>query len=73
MTNGSLQNAMQIKADKSMNIYGNLYLAGLMHGSSGTFTRTITSDGEIKAGHGLTINTKGDAQTGERVELTFKD
>ena len=46
---------MQIRADKSMNIYGD-----------------ITSDGEITAGHGLTINTKGDAQTGERVVLTFK-
>ena len=54
-TNGSLQNAMQIRADKGMNIYGNLYLAGLMYGTSAISTGTLTTNGSITTGHGLTI------------------
>ena len=54
-TNGTLQNAMQIKANKHGNIYCDLHLAGHMYGTYGTFSNMITAAGLRIGSSGTTM------------------
>ena len=73
-TNETLQNAMQIKADKGMNVHSNLHLAGLMYGNHGTFTSVLTIAGLRIGSSGTTMPLdvdNGAAIQNEKSQLEF--
>ena len=70
---------MQLRADKGMNLYGNMYLAGFLYGTSATFTNVVTCAGlrigstgttmPLDVDNGAVIRTENDCWNSEEIAV----